>query len=49
MRRTLGAAAFTAAALCLTCLPAEATGHHGAQPQAQVWLTTADDSAQLQP
>ena len=52
MRRTLGAAAFTAAALCLTSLPAAATAapaHRPAQPHAQVWLTTADDSAQLQP
>ncbi|SHK79263.1 discoidin domain-containing protein [Actinacidiphila paucisporea] len=50
MRRALGAAAFTAAALCLTCLPATAAPtHHPAQPSAQVWLTTADDSAQLQP
>ncbi|MFG1809490.1 discoidin domain-containing protein [Streptomyces sp. NPDC049040] len=54
MRRALGAAAFTAAALCLTCLPTTATAspaRHPQQPppQAQVWLTTADDSAQLQP
>ncbi|WP_327288750.1 hypothetical protein [Streptomyces sp. NBC_01198] len=66
MRRALGAAAFTAAALCLTCLPATATAtsapapapatataapaHHPAPPpQARVWLTTADDSVQLQP
>ncbi|MEE4546354.1 discoidin domain-containing protein [Streptomyces sp. V4-01] len=55
MRRALGAAAFTAAALCLTCLPGTATAsathsphHPAAAPQAQVWLTTADDSAQLQ-
>ncbi|MFC5032889.1 glucan endo-1,6-beta-glucosidase [Streptomyces sp. So13.3] len=57
MRRALGAAALTAAALCLTSLPATAAPHgHGAHPghpqptapQAQVWLTTADESAQLQ-
>ncbi|WP_333770386.1 discoidin domain-containing protein [Streptomyces sp. IBSBF 2435] len=52
MRRALGAAAFTAA-LCLACLPAPAYASHSgrphqAAPQAQVWLTTADDSAQLQ-
>nr|WSX76817.1 discoidin domain-containing protein [Streptomyces sp. NBC_00899] len=52
MRRTLGAAAVSAAALCLTCLPAAATAApapHKTQPSAHVWLTTADDSAQLQP
>jgi glucosylceramidase len=54
MRRALGAAGLTAAALCLSCLPATATtgpAHHRPgpppAPRASVWLTTADDSEQL--
>ncbi|MFF1846296.1 discoidin domain-containing protein [Streptomyces sp. NPDC058217] len=55
MKRALGAAAFTAAALCLTCLPATATTAHApasskhqpAAPRAQVWLTTADGTQEL--
>ncbi|WP_031511918.1 discoidin domain-containing protein [Streptomyces sp. NRRL F-5123] len=53
MKRAFGASALTAAALCMACLPSTATAaaqpaHGPADPQAQVWLTTADDSAQLQ-
>lgn len=52
MRRALGAATLTAAALCLTCLPATASATHSprhpAAPQAQVWLTTADGAEHIQ-
>ncbi|MFI0897296.1 discoidin domain-containing protein [Streptomyces sp. NPDC020983] len=53
MKRAFGASALMAATLCMACLPATATAaaHPAggpAGPQAQVWLTTADDSAQLQ-
>ncbi|MGW5354440.1 discoidin domain-containing protein [Streptomyces sp. NPDC004031] len=53
MKRAFGASALMAAALCLACLPSTATAaahpaHGPDEPQAQVWLTTADDSAQLQ-
>ncbi|MEU1471878.1 discoidin domain-containing protein [Streptomyces sp. NPDC005761] len=52
MRRTLGASAVTAAALCLACLPATASpartpSPHPA-PQAQVWVTSADGSEHMQ-
>jgi glucosylceramidase len=51
MRRALGASAVTAAALCLSCLPATASPAHGdggrPAPKAQVWLTTADRTEQL--
>lgn len=55
--RVVGAAAVTAAALGLACLPASATAsagqaHHrpappARAPQAQVWLTTADGAQKL--
>jgi glucosylceramidase len=58
-RRVYGAAAVTAAALCLTCLPAAQTvartpaagAGHGAPAaaQASVWVTTADGAERLQP
>ncbi|MEU6854528.1 discoidin domain-containing protein, partial [Actinacidiphila alni] len=55
-RRATGAAAVTAAALCLACVPAVGTaaatpaghGRPAPAPTAQVWLTTADGSQQLQ-
>ncbi|SFE42062.1 glucosylceramidase [Actinacidiphila alni] len=55
-RRATGAAAVTAAALCLACVPAAGTaaatpaghGRPAPAPTAQVWLTTADGSQQLQ-
>ncbi|MCZ4119805.1 discoidin domain-containing protein [Streptomyces sp. H39-S7] len=53
MRRALGVSAITAAALCLTGLPATASPPHTptrpAAPQAQVWLTTADGVQKLYP
>jgi glucosylceramidase len=55
-RRAVGAAAVTAAALCLACVPAAQTaavapaGHSGPAPapRAQVWVTTADGAEELQ-
>ncbi|HEY3478734.1 MAG TPA: hypothetical protein VGL02_07520, partial [Streptomyces sp.] len=53
-RRAMGAAAATAAALCLTCVPAAQTvamtpaAAPAAAPQAQAWVTTADGAQRMQ-